>query len=369
MSKTEISIRNETFATLREMGYKDELITIALDNSKTKSIDETLELILTKESHFNKLLKKQSSSRKESTNELVENGCVLIPFGGQTIKNPALTKNKSENRKNSKKDSPEEAIDEPTLAAISSIIKSLSNLPISKDPNWMLHEVSEHLKDIKFNNSGTTKNINKFLNSNAYYSQISDLRHKVFEVLQKLMNMKVKSKFVIDIKELEYVILMSFELKLLKVNHMENIMNLYARFCNKLGFKQDEILMNSLDKIFLDASTGSNTNSAYSTSIAEDMKLLEDPVLNSCPHVTVVKQNNVEENKDPEKNNSETGLGIKLRHGPVDKEYCIVCMEKIRDTVFLPCCHFLTCPICSVKIGKCPLCNKKIEKTLKIFWS
>ena len=369
MSKAEIAIQDDTMAVLLEMGYKEDLIKMALDNSKSKSLDETLELILTKESQFNKKIQKKSASRKEIINELEDNGCMLIQFG-QSYKMPGLSKSKSESRKNSKKDSMDDVIDDPTLASIAHVIKCLNNLPQTKDPNWMLHEVSDQLKDIKFNNSGNARNINKYLNSTNYYSQISDLRYKIFEVLQKLMNMKIKSKYVIDLKELEYVILMSFELNLLKPNQMENIIMTYTRFCNKMGFQQDDILLKSLDKYFMDASKGANNNSAYSTSASEDMKLLEDPILNSCPHVSAVKPiENSEENKASDKTSTENSPNIKPMQGPVDKEFCIICMEKIRDTVFLPCCHFLTCPLCSHKIGKCPICNKKIEKTLKIFWS
>jgi len=52
-----------------------------------------------------------------------------------------------------------------------------------------------------------------------------------------------------------------------------------------------------------------------------------------------------------------------------DKEFCIICMEKVREVVFMPCCHFLTCPLCSPRITKCPVCNKTVQKHLKLFWS
>jgi len=51
-----------------------------------------------------------------------------------------------------------------------------------------------------------------------------------------------------------------------------------------------------------------------------------------------------------------------------DKESCLICMERMREVVFMPCCHFLTCPLCTPKLTNCPICNKKIEKHLKIYW-
>jgi len=51
-----------------------------------------------------------------------------------------------------------------------------------------------------------------------------------------------------------------------------------------------------------------------------------------------------------------------------DKENCLICMERTREIVFLPCCHFLTCPLCAPKLTICPICNKKLEKHLKIYW-
>jgi len=176
--------------------------------------------------------------------------------------------------------------------------------------------------------------------------------------------MKIKNK-AFDLKELEYTLLLSFELRVLKVNHMETVMLNYNKFCGRMGLKQDEILVNSLDKQFLEAS-----NSIYSglfgglSSYEEDIKLLEDPVLLSCPNVTNVDHKTLEEGKEMVVIGGKTGEKIST-----EKEDCIICMEKIREIVFVPCCHFLTCGGCSQKIGKCPLCSKRVEKTLKIFWS
>ena len=51
-----------------------------------------------------------------------------------------------------------------------------------------------------------------------------------------------------------------------------------------------------------------------------------------------------------------------------DKESCLICMERMREIVFIPCSHFLTCPLCAPKLINCPMCNKRILKHLKIYW-
>jgi len=172
--------------------------------------------------------------------------------------------------------------------------------------------------------------------------------------------MRIKRGVQIDIEELEYIILMSFEMKLLKVNQMDTIMHAFTKFCTKLGYKTDEILMNSLDKLCMEATKMTATSNVLNPVIQEDMKLLEDPVILKCQNVTTVNIQKCEESKLEE---------VKPAKERAEKEFCIVCMEKIREIVFLPCCHFLTCPDCSTKIGTCPLCTKKVDKNLKIFWS
>ncbi len=177
--------------------------------------------------------------------------------------------------------------------------------------------------------------------------------------------MKIKNK-AFDLKELEYTMLMSFELRVLKVNHMENIILLYNKFCGRMGLQQDEALVNNLDKQFLEASNCIHSGLFGGISSAEeDSKLLEDPVLLSCPNVTNVDHKAIEEGKE----NIVPGMKSGEKKKQSEKEDCIVCMEKIREIVFIPCCHFLTCGDCSQKIGKCPLCSKRVEKNLKIFWS
>ena len=43
---------------------------------------------------------------------------------------------------------------------------------------------------------------------------------------------------------------------------------------------------------------------------------------------------------------------------------CIICQDKLRDTIFLPCSHLATCYDCFLKMGKdqkCPVCTEKVQ--------
>ncbi|KAN0043447.1 hypothetical protein ACTA71_011106 [Dictyostelium dimigraforme] len=51
------------------------------------------------------------------------------------------------------------------------------------------------------------------------------------------------------------------------------------------------------------------------------------------------------------------------------KGNCSVCYESIRDVVFFPCSHVVTCSGCSSRMGTCPICRAMIQSKKKIFYS
>ncbi|CAD8104158.1 unnamed protein product [Paramecium sonneborni] len=46
---------------------------------------------------------------------------------------------------------------------------------------------------------------------------------------------------------------------------------------------------------------------------------------------------------------------------------CIICVEKERDCLILPCKHNATCLKCSKNLAVCPLCRVKIQETIRIY--
>ncbi|KAK5576169.1 hypothetical protein RB653_007310 [Dictyostelium firmibasis] len=51
------------------------------------------------------------------------------------------------------------------------------------------------------------------------------------------------------------------------------------------------------------------------------------------------------------------------------KRSCSICYEGVRDVVFLPCSHVVTCFGCSSMVGTCPVCRTMIQTKKKIFFS
>ncbi|EAL73021.1 hypothetical protein DDB_G0268864 [Dictyostelium discoideum AX4] len=51
------------------------------------------------------------------------------------------------------------------------------------------------------------------------------------------------------------------------------------------------------------------------------------------------------------------------------KRSCSICYEGVRDVVFLPCSHVVTCFDCSSMVGTCPVCRMMIQTKKKIFFS
>lgn len=46
---------------------------------------------------------------------------------------------------------------------------------------------------------------------------------------------------------------------------------------------------------------------------------------------------------------------------------CIICVERERDCLILPCKHNATCLKCSKSLALCPFCRVKIQETIRIY--
>jgi len=61
-----------------------------------------------------------------------------------------------------------------------------------------------------------------------------------------------------------------------------------------------------------------------------------------------------------------TALQEKIWLEREDQKQCIICVEKVADTVLVPCGHFF-CSICSRAVDQCPTCRHRIERRVKTF--
>jgi|ERR1700761_8171495 len=59
----------------------------------------------------------------------------------------------------------------------------------------------------------------------------------------------------------------------------------------------------------------------------------------------------------------------KEEHETTERKYCVICMERNRDTIIIPCHHVISCSICNDKhkYKKCPMCQSDIKCMNKIY--
>eukprot|EP01087_Luapelamoeba_hula_P022513 TRINITY_DN8082_c0_g1_i2.p1 TRINITY_DN8082_c0_g1~~TRINITY_DN8082_c0_g1_i2.p1 ORF type:complete len:1205 (-),score=276.48 TRINITY_DN8082_c0_g1_i2:91-3705(-) len=49
------------------------------------------------------------------------------------------------------------------------------------------------------------------------------------------------------------------------------------------------------------------------------------------------------------------------------RKECVVCCDKLKDTVFIPCGHHACCRGCGIAIGKCPVCRQPITQRIQVY--
>jgi hypothetical protein len=54
-------------------------------------------------------------------------------------------------------------------------------------------------------------------------------------------------------------------------------------------------------------------------------------------------------------------------YGDESATSCVVCIEKPRNTILLPCAHVCLCQGCSVRVKDCPMCRAFVEKSHRVF--
>ena len=52
--------------------------------------------------------------------------------------------------------------------------------------------------------------------------------------------------------------------------------------------------------------------------------------------------------------------------GDDDNSECVICISEIKDTIFSPCGHYMTCKNCASQCKKCPICRSDIICLLSI---
>jgi len=369
---------------LTEMGYSHEMIRLALKEAKSSNLEQILDILESRKDYYESVINKSKAEEpsenipqeEEDDNDSVDSEDMRLfraVYNKKPKRKQPLSKiennlpdkeerkvddskpadeNKRQKKKNKKNKEPKEVkevkegkevmkMDQKCINYLDSSIQSFKYTRI-KDPNFQISELAEQMKSLKFKTSETAANVVSYMNMEGHFPKIEEFKHKIFSVLIKILTMKVTKKDRIHVENLETALKIAFELNLFKVPQMKSLITLAPKFCAKTVDKLGEETYAILEKKYQEtaAKEGNGFNFDLPDVLAE-IKAAE------------------EEDEEPGMKGGEVG----------DKEFCIVCMEKVREVVFMPCCHFLTCPLCSPRISKCPVCNKTVQKHLKLFWS
>jgi hypothetical protein len=235
------------------------------------------------------------------------------------------------------------------------------NAKISKifNKSWeeMANESLIFFMDLKKSTLAKDKEILSSL-ATGQLTQVNNLKNNIFNMLL-LMLQKAKKNKLPKQSKIDDVLIIFLQFKIATSNQLIKIKEAYSRVCSENGFSE------SIETKNLITNYNSSKPLTIVATLPEIDKLPPSKFFQTTtsPEVMVkVEVKTTEEAKDsvtPDKTPS----------SKYDKEFCVICMAKAREIVFLPCRHFLTCNSCGPKFKSCPICEKKCESQMKIFWS
>jgi len=405
------------------MGYEPAVISLALKESINQTLEEVLDLLLFREGHYKKLLQKKQDkgimpklNKKYSIDEkpedlrenveihrqkerkakgkfkarnfqdeilsdedwldedLIDNipqseDVYELKFGQApkkvVIKPPKEEKEDDNNEANVLKDVLPESMNEEESQYLEQINHDLMNIN-SKDPNEYINKLNDYVEAIMFKSGGINKKIKTYITHHARFTKIFEFKNQVYAVLTKALTMKLRKKFNPDVKKIEALLLTTFQLNLMSPKQMENVLCAYTAFCKRLNIPEEIHLVIKLEKCIADKSEQPVKKPEEEK--REERKLPKKEDSDAIAVKNKEEGANKENGQEPPEN-AEEDLPSRPIYGHVVVSDCVICMEKTREIVFLPCSHFLTCPLCAPRVIKCPMCNQRIEKHLKISWS
>ena len=178
---------------------------------------------------------------------------------------------------------------------------------------------------------------------------LNNVKNTFFNLLIVIMN-KFKHQKTIPFEKIDQLLQALTSLKIFTEKQEIKIKDEYVLICNH--YKVDK-------EIIFDA----KRDTKYSQ-ILQDMKQIYDNTLKKAEFK--LKENGIQMHPKEERKEAIETMNQSSKY---EKEFCIICMAKTREVVFLPCKHFLTCDGCSLKSQDCPICFKKLDSRMKIFWS
>lgn len=376
----------EIKSQLIDMGYSEDVILLALQKARTNELQEICEILADRGEHFQSIIdmtkpkikevkpnKSDFENKKEKPKRIGRKEKARKASEKEQKEEKREPLAQLENRKeeeNGKEDQDEEEeedyynyekknkkkeevkvnenknkMDELSIKYVESVRQIFPRLK-SKDPNWLITEINDQLKSLKFKTTEGATRVMRYLESREQYPKLVEFKKTIYQFLVKIFDMRIQPKLRVRIQELESAISNAFEMNILNHRQMKAILACYPKFCLKLMAKPNEEMLEKLNKIY-----------------AQELAKTQDP--------------NMINGNDEEI--QENGLGEEIGgiNEEVDqdiiqakeKELCIICLTRVREIVFLPCSHFLACPLCCQKVRKCPICNDDVQKCLKLYWS
>jgi len=233
---------------------------------------------------------------------------------------------------------------------------------------------------------------NYFENTNKYYGIISEVIKNVCKLKLELdlyaFVELIKGKFVMKIPKevMQTLLLKSFSIMNLSKTFIENFYSKFNGFYTIkyiiiCGYREYYVpaessikeIIAKINKIF-----ANNQKSSLSSSPSPSSLLSNDAIITTFT-TQVDKLRNEINNLKKEMDNKFSQMLIKEKKledlvndvASENNKLCLICMENIKEIVFVSCGHLVCCKICSDKLtsstSKCPLCCGIIKQAIKIY--
>jgi hypothetical protein len=97
-------------------------------------------------------------------------------------------------------------------------------------------------------------------------------------------------------------------------------------------------------------------------------------VVEEAKSTNIVANETKSQKKKLKKNNASEPMDTSIDENLVEEvdrlkkeRACVICLERQKVIMFLPCAHLASCVECSVAMQTCPICRKKVEATIRTY--
>ena len=183
-------------------------------------------------------------------------------------------------------------------------------------------------------------------------------RSIIFKLVDNVLNFRGKKSIKIDIPSFESILLEVFRLNLLNNNQNQQLFKKYMAYIQKINGEPNFEILDIIENLSIKGTPKISTIN-FKRKKANDKK-------------TEGKTKSIKDAEcKPEYQNKPTDEVI-TNEDLYERDFrdlCVICLNKQREIVYLPCAHLLTCNSCGPLLDQCPICTQKVVSKLKIYWS